>query len=153
MMGRCYKPNHASYERYGARGITVCERWHAFAAFLEDVGYPPFKGASIERPDNSKGYGPDNFRWATRSQQMRNTQRNVLVTWQGKTKCATAWDEKMGFPKGTVNKRLKMGWTVEEALLTPIMGTVSNWHDSPRAQSNRSRGPGRWSYQDDIEPL
>lgn len=35
--GRCYVKSNASYKRYGARGITVEERWHDFWNFVEDV--------------------------------------------------------------------------------------------------------------------
>ncbi|MGD6876983.1 hypothetical protein [Bacillus infantis] len=37
MLERCYDPNCHSYQRYGGRGITVCERWHTFTNFLEDL--------------------------------------------------------------------------------------------------------------------
>lgn len=37
MMRRCYKPYNSHYKCYGAKGITVCERWHEFWNFVEDV--------------------------------------------------------------------------------------------------------------------
>ena len=43
MIRRCEDSRHADYEHYGGRGIRVCERWHNFAAFLEDIKRPQRK--------------------------------------------------------------------------------------------------------------
>lgn len=37
MINRCYNPNSTEYPRYGALGVTVCQRWHWFQNFLEDI--------------------------------------------------------------------------------------------------------------------
>lgn len=37
MMDRCYRPNHVHYKFYGGKGVTVCERWHNFWNFVEDI--------------------------------------------------------------------------------------------------------------------
>ena len=37
MLKRCYVKTDISYDRYGAKGVYVCERWLNFANFLEDL--------------------------------------------------------------------------------------------------------------------
>jgi hypothetical protein len=69
MLGRCEDPRNASYPTYGARGITVCERWHRFENFLADMGERPSLDHSIDRKDAEGNYEPSNCRWATRAEQ------------------------------------------------------------------------------------
>lgn len=71
MIARCTNPYSVSYATYGAKGVTVCDRWRKFRNFLEDMGERP-TGASIDRIDNLKGYEPGNCRWATRTEQNEN---------------------------------------------------------------------------------
>lgn len=71
MKRRCQTPSNGAYERYGARGVTVCERWQAFEAFVADMGECP-AGLTLDRIDNTRGYEPGNCRWATWSQQAFN---------------------------------------------------------------------------------
>lgn len=77
MRKRCHNKNNKSYANYGGRGISVCQRWDYFEAFLHDMGPTP-QGMSIERIDNNKGYEPDNCRWATTAEQNRNTRATKL---------------------------------------------------------------------------
>ena len=78
MIGRCTDPKYPSYARYGGRGIAVCKRWlkgengkSGWTCFYEDMGPKP-TGYSIDRIDGTKGYFPDNCRWATREEQAKN---------------------------------------------------------------------------------
>jgi hypothetical protein len=74
MMARCNIPSATGYERYGARGISVCQRWHKFENFLADMGERP-DGLSIDRIDGSGNYEPVNCRWATWTEQRINQNR------------------------------------------------------------------------------
>jgi hypothetical protein len=78
MLQRCNNPNSDRYKYYGARGIIVCERWlHSFENFLADMGERPPK-RSIDRINNNGNYEPGNCRWATQSEQVRNSRRHKL---------------------------------------------------------------------------
>tara|TARA_R110000868_G_C10670154_1_gene746562 strand:- start:79 stop:660 length:582 start_codon:yes stop_codon:yes gene_type:complete len=109
MRARCNNPGAEHYNRYGGRGIKVCTRWDDFMAFKEDMGKRP-KGFTIERIDNSKGYGPDNCKWASRKEQSNNRDCNVRITYKGMTKTAMQWAEETGLHYNTINGRLALGW-------------------------------------------
>lgn len=73
MKKRCYNKDYHSYHRYGDRGIKVCDRWlESFQNFIDDMGYPPFKGAQLDRINNDGDYTPKNCRWVTASQNCNN---------------------------------------------------------------------------------
>jgi hypothetical protein len=72
MRRRCTDTNHKGFNRYGGRGISVCQRWaDSFQNFLSDLGTRP-DGRSLDRIDNSGNYTPSNCRWATPITQANN---------------------------------------------------------------------------------
>ena len=74
MKYRCYNPNVKSYKYYGARGITVCDRWlESFNNFIDDVGAKPSNKHSLDRIDNNGNYEPNNVKWSTQSEQRQNS--------------------------------------------------------------------------------
>ena len=123
---RCNNPNNPNFERYGARGISVCDRWMVdFLNFLEDMGRRPSLNHSIERVDNDGNYTPDNCKWATRKEQARNRRSSRFITFADKTQTLAAWAEEIGIPMNTLHLRLKYAWTLERAMTQPLRITKS----------------------------
>jgi hypothetical protein len=121
MIQRCHNPSNSSYPGYGAKGISVCQRWRDnFINFYEDMGPRPSNLHSIDRIDNNKGYSPCNCRWADRDKQQSNKSTNKNVTYNGVTKCVAHWEKALGMNKGTLRERFKRGWSVEQAIETPV---------------------------------
>src|SRR5271163_2792850 len=89
---RCLNVRCKVYKNYGARGITICSRWLRFENFVEDVSPKP-KGFTLDRIDNNKGYSKENCRWATGSQQCRNSRTNRMLTFNGETLPMVVWAE------------------------------------------------------------
>lgn len=74
MIARTCNPKTASFQFYGARGISVCSDWvkdfEHFCSWAETSGYRP--GLSIDRINNDAGYSPGNCRWVTAKDQAAN---------------------------------------------------------------------------------
>lgn len=120
MKGRCRNPNKAQWMDYGGRGIKVCARWERFENFLADMGEPKPR-MTLERIDNDGDYEPDNCRWATRKEQVRNRRVTKLIRHDGETKPLAEWAEDIGITYGTLETRLRRGWSVERALTAPLI--------------------------------
>lgn len=110
----------ATNSRYGGRGISVCERWKDFAAFIADMGKRPFPKAQVDRVDNALGYSPDNCQWATNRENSLNTRRNRYITHNGATKPLIDWATEHGINQRTLSYRLSRGMGMDEALTAPI---------------------------------
>jgi hypothetical protein len=119
MHKRCYNQKFKYYGDYGGRGIRVCERWHTFENFLEDMTDSWALGLEIDRMDNDGDYTPDNCQWATRHQQSRNKRNNVWLSLGNKTQILADWSRETGLNPQTIQDRLAYGWSVEKALTTP----------------------------------
>ena len=120
---RCYDERNISYNRYGGRGITICDEWKedvkAFYDWAMANGYND--GLTIERIDNDGNYSQENCRWATVKEQANNRRSNVLVTHNGKTQTMKEWAHEVGIPCRVVWARMqRLGWSVERALTDPV---------------------------------
>lgn len=120
MMQRCYNQRNNRYARYGGCGIEVCERWHDFKEFLADMGERPV-GMTIDRIDNSKGYSPENCRWATTPEQRANCGDSLWMSYKGEMRTLKSLSEEFGIGYFTLYRRIaKLGWSVERAVETPV---------------------------------
>jgi len=77
MIDRCTNEKNNRFDRYGGRGIKVCDRWNKFENFLFDMGEKPHEGLSIDRIDNNGDYDPGNCCWSTATEQARNRSTSV----------------------------------------------------------------------------
>lgn len=104
---RCFDPNAHNYRHYGGRGITMCDRWrHDFSAFFADMGECP-PGMSLERINHNGHYEPGNCRWATQSEQVRNTRRNIVVSVGEDQVCLKDYTRIVGASYGAVQHAMR----------------------------------------------
>lgn len=120
MKNRCSNPNHKDYHNYGGKGVGVCERWSRFKHFLDDMGPKPSPTHTLDRIDSDGDYEPANCRWASSHVQAQNTNRVKKIVIDGESRCFAEWCRHFGIDKGTAKSRLRLGWSIEAALKTPV---------------------------------
>lgn len=98
MKSRCQTASSSNYRFYGGRGIRVCERWSDFNAFYADMGDCP-PGLTIDRIDSNGHYEPGNCRWASVTEQQRNTRRNLYIEFRGATVAVSEAFAALGVPE------------------------------------------------------
>lgn len=118
MRNRCERPKARGYKNYGAKGVSVCERWKLFENFLADMGPRPSADKSIDRfPNKTGNYEPGNCRWATQREQQNNRTNNHRITINGVTLTLSEWARAAGLKPSLVNDRInRYGWTIQMAL-------------------------------------
>lgn len=118
---RCYNPKFKQYKNYGGRGIKVCDKWHGFKGFWEDMQEGYSDNLTIDRINNNGDYEKSNCRWATMKQQMNNKRNNRLIKFNNTILTMTEWEEKLHLTPKTLNNRITThSWSIEKALTTPI---------------------------------
>lgn len=120
MWKRVTNSKHRFYKFYGGAGISIHPPWASFEVFFEDLGLRPSMGHSLDRIDNVGNYTPENCRWATRKEQMRNTRYNRIITAKGESRPVAEWAEILGVKPYTLYNRANMGWPDEEIINTPV---------------------------------
>lgn len=119
---RCYNKKDSGYKNYGARGIVMCDEWKEdfmnFRKWAMANGYK--ENLSIDRIDNNGNYRPDNCRWATLEQQGNNKRNNYFIEYNGERHTLQEWCEKLNLKYSTLYARLKRGWSIKKAFITPF---------------------------------
>lgn len=120
MKERCNNPKAINYERYGGRGVKVCEEWaNSFPAFLNDMGECPSLEHSIERINNCGNYCPGNCKWATRLEQANNKRNNVMVNFRGELRSVADWCRILNLNYPLTRQRIyRDKWSPERAFQT-----------------------------------
>jgi hypothetical protein len=116
MISRCLNLKNKSYDRYGGRGITICDKWHTFEGFWEDMQDSYFDRLTLDRIDFNGNYEKNNCRWANYYQQANNTSLNVKYELDGEFYTANELSRIYDIPTETLRSRLKSGMTTEEAI-------------------------------------
>jgi hypothetical protein len=138
IMNRCLNPGSDSYRRYGARGITICERWKSFENFLSDMGPRPSLKHSVDRYPNFNGnYEAGNCRWATPRQQARNTRDTIRVDYEGRLRPLIEVCEELGLNYRSIYVRYKNGCPYDK-LFIPVRCIASR--KLPNEESEPANG-------------
>ena len=128
MRRRCNNPNRDDYERYGGRGITVCEEWNndysKFKEWADTNGYSD--DLTIDRINVDGNYCPENCRWITMAEQAGNKQNTHWIEYDGKKQSIADWAKEMNVSRSTVSSRVRRGNSVEEVLKEYIKNKKDN---------------------------
>jgi hypothetical protein len=83
MIDRCKNNTDQNWNRYGGRGVSVCEEWLGENGFQNFYTWSMKSGyndnLTIDRKDNDGNYEPKNCRWITRKEQSSNTCKSNIV--------------------------------------------------------------------------
>lgn len=83
--GRCNNPKDRAYEKYGGRGIKICEEWQEFEPFYNWAMANGYNDTlTIDRIDVNGNYEPNNCRWTSYKTQARNRRITKTVFYNGK---------------------------------------------------------------------
>lgn len=121
MKRRCYNPNSTGYEKYGGKGVSICNEWidnfQSFYDWSMNNGYND--SLTIDRIDNDGDYSPENCRWVTMKVQSNNKGSNRIIEINGESKTLKQWSDFSGIKSVTIQRRMQLGWKNED-LLKPV---------------------------------
>ena len=125
---RCCNVNSKYWERYGGRGITICDEWlQSFESFYRwsmDNGYSD--ELTIDRIDNDKGYCRENCKWVTYKIQENNRSNNRILECHNEQHTISQWSDITGIKQTVISQRIYNGWTVERALTEKVRRRNAN---------------------------
>lgn len=149
MKSRCNDKNNNRYNRYGGRGIYVCEEWsNGYDNFIKwslENGYRD--DLSIDRIDNNKPYEPSNCRWATNIEQANNKSNNIILEYNGESHTQAEWSRILNIDYGLIRARYKRGWSTKDIFEKDI-----NEHLTKLTINNETKLISEWSKVNNIRP-
>lgn len=115
-----------AYKDYRENGIKVCEEWSGKSGFINFYKWSMENGYSddltLDRIDGSKGYCKENCRWVNWKVQANNTNRNRMITYNGKTQTMSQWADELGIPYQRLNSRINTAkMSLDDAFRTTKM--------------------------------
>ena len=117
MKYRCENPKASNYDRYGGRGIKVCDRQHDLRNFVADME-PTYKPSlQLDRIDNNGDYEPKNCRWVIRKQNGRNKYDNHTITTAIGTQPMVEQSEVSGVSAEMIRERIDKGMLEELSII------------------------------------
>lgn len=115
---RCYNVHHEHWNLYGKQKIGICDEWlNDFYSFVEwslENGYA--NHLTLDKIDNSKNYGPDNCRWATKQEQANNRKDTRHFIYNGRDMTTRQIADEVGVPRQLLINRICSGKSLEEAI-------------------------------------
>lgn len=118
MKNRCYNEKFTYYQDYGGRGIKICDAWlnnnQTFFNWAINNGYK--EGLTIDRIDVDGDYEPDNCRWITSLEQVRNRRSTVYIEYDGVTKTLAQWSDELNISYHTLYTRYTKQWKSKDIL-------------------------------------
>lgn len=157
MKNRVNNPNQTEYKNYGGRGIKICAEWYSYENFRDwslSNGYDDT--LTLDRINVNGNYSPENCRWVGKIVQANNKTNNHFLTYNGKTQTLTQWEKETGIRRQTIDDRIKSGWSVKDALNTPVEKHLSrlltyNGKTQTLAQWSRETGIKRTTISRRID--
>lgn len=164
MIDRCYNTENKNYNRYGGRGIKVCDNWKSsvlnFYNDLKDLPNAFAEGYSLDRIDNDGNYELGNVRFATSKEQGNNTSLNVVFYVGGVRYTQSQLAEKLGVTSEFIKDRVRLGFTIEQILsipkgekrFKPVVNIIKRGHNKLfiRLKPNRSENIEKLYKYDDT---
>lgn len=122
MNHRCNNSTDSNYDRYGGRGIKVCDDWletnqEGFNNFYRDMGFYPTVAHTLDRNNGDLGYWKENCSWESQKTQMNNVSTNHMIHWEGTDYTLQQLGELLGIKPNTILTRLRRGYPLEQAVM------------------------------------
>lgn len=120
MRNRVLSEKTNGYEKYGGRGITICDEWNNFEVFLNDMGERPSTYHVLDRINPNGNYEPGNCRWITKKESCDNrTCTRVWVVFGEEFLSSVEAAKKYKVAPGTIQRWCNGGFTKKGTFMPP----------------------------------